>query len=242
MKSQSPLNFSCKVLEAMLENKTTTGRSGKIFRNLPALSTLNNLKIIRGLMEIVKPSKTLEIGFAFGGSALVFANWYFQNSLKGNYQHTAIDPFQVQSWDGAGLLSIERAGLAGYLQHIEDFSSIALPGLFKSNHKYGIIYVDGSHIYEDVFIDFYYCSRLLENGGYLLLDDSTDHHVAKVVNFIRKNCCDFLKETNLARILNFDTKRMIKYKVAKLLNKNQLTVFQLIGNPIRPWNVKLTNF
>jgi cephalosporin hydroxylase len=242
MHSNKQTNFSCKVLEDMLETKQTTGKSGKIFQNLPALSTLNNLRVIQQLMDLLNPINSLEIGFAFGGSGLVFTNWYLQKGLKENRQHTAIDPFQHQLWDDSGLLAIECAGLAGYLEHIEGFSSIALPRLLKETKRYSIIYIDGSHIFEDVFIDFYYCARLLDDQGCLLLDDSTDKHVAKVIHFIRTNCRGFLKEMDLGKLLKFDKKRLLKYRLARLLNKNQLTAFKVCGHPTRPWNVKFTDF
>lgn len=68
----------------------------------------------------------------------------------------------------------------------------------QSGREIDTVYVDGSHLFEDVFIDFYYSCRLLKEEGYILFDDSTDEHVKKVLGFIRSNMKDHLQEIDLS--------------------------------------------
>jgi cephalosporin hydroxylase len=49
------------------------GMTGRIYEGLAALSTVNNLHIIRELMCETRGSRTLEVGLSFGGSALYSA-------------------------------------------------------------------------------------------------------------------------------------------------------------------------
>jgi hypothetical protein len=73
----------------------------------------------------------------------------------------ALDPFQKGAWDDSGLVAVERAGLSDFLDFRPEFSSLLLPRLVEHGDRFDLIYVDGSHLFEDVFIDAYYTSRLL---------------------------------------------------------------------------------
>ena len=61
----------CPVLAELLQTRRVVGRTGRVYEGLAALSTLNNLHTIHDLMLETGPSRTLEIGLSFGGSALV---------------------------------------------------------------------------------------------------------------------------------------------------------------------------
>jgi hypothetical protein len=102
--------------------------------------------------------------------------------------------------------------------------------------------VDGSHLFENVFVDAFYCARLLNGGGLIAFDDSTDPHVAKTMGFLRNNFMDALKE-----ILPEDARS----NIARLLGKRQLTIFerkpytgphQKYDTPLREWDSRLGRF
>ena len=92
----------------------------------------------------------------------------------------AVDGFQCSGFDDVGRL--EEAG----------FSDLALPQMVREGLKFQLVYIDGSHRFEDVFCDFYFVRYLVAVGGYVFFDDSSDWKVAKVVRFIRKNRFEFL--------------------------------------------------
>ena len=55
-----------------------------------------------------------------------------------------------------GRLKLEEAGLIGYVEVREQLSGLVLPKMVEENLKFGLVYIDGSHRFEDVFCDFYF--------------------------------------------------------------------------------------
>src|SRR5262245_8815121 len=105
----------CPVLAELLQTRKALGRTGRVYEDLAALSTINNLQTIHALMHETRPLRTLEVGLSFGGSALVICASHRQLGRSSEAQHIALDPFQVTVWDSCGLVALERAGLMGYL-------------------------------------------------------------------------------------------------------------------------------
>jgi len=212
----------------MLSDRTARGRSGRPLTEPGSLSTVNNLCVIRNLAMTKKPRKTLEIGMACGGSTLVFAASHRDLGCPPKKQHVAIDPFQASAWDDAGRLAIERAGLDGWTDVREALSSNELPRLAESREEYDIIYIDGSHLFEDVFVDLYYACRIASPNGIMLFDDASDKQIAKVLRFVRRNLGASLREIDLGEFRP-DGGRNVKYRVARFLGKTQMRGFQRIG-------------
>jgi len=217
------------------------GRSGKE-NQVRGLSTVNNIKTLIHLFQKLKPQKTMEIGLAFGASALAFARLFKERGDAPRGQHVAIDPFQENPdvWDSAGLMAIEKRGLLGYVKFIPELSSLALPQLVREKRQMDMIYVDGSHIFENVFVDFFYCRQLLSKNGIILFDDSSDPHVKKCLKFIQINFAGRLKPFDLSQ---YQTGRNpYVYRLGELLGKTQLRAFQKIGEDEREWNTPYIDF
>lgn len=231
---------SCPELARLLETGEITGKSGSV-RKISSMSTINNLEVLHNLCTQIKPKRTLEIGLAFGGSAMVFAASYRRAGLPAASQHTAVDPFQTSVWDDTGLIALKEAGLRPYLDFRPFRSSVALPRLITEGATFELIYVDGSHLFEDVFVDFYFSTRLLTDGGILAFDDSSDPHVNKVLRFIRSNCA-FAYEAVDVGPLRADKGISLRYRLAKALGQSQLTAFRKIGPSERKWNSAFRDF
>lgn len=229
----------CPILDEMLSMRRTVGRSGKQFTELASNSTLNNLRFIQQTMRERKPLRTLEVGLAYGASTLVFCSEHRLLGRLGQRQHIAIDPFQRRPWyDEAGIFAVERAGLADYLDARSEFSEFVLPQLLEAGNRFDFIYVDGSHLFENVLLDGFYGVRLLNEGGIIAFDDSTDRHVAKVLRFMRKNLSVAVREI---------PPNGMKATAAWAIGKRQLTTFErLPANdlhaPLREWDAKFVNF
>lgn len=229
----------CRVLDEMVSTGATVDRDGKAVTPR-GLSTVNNLVVLRNLHVELKSPATLEVGLAYGASALVFAQGHSDFGAPPQAQHVAIDPFQ-DHLNHAGTAALERAGLSGYLRHIAAFSDRALPALVEEGARFGMIYVDGSHLFEDVFIDCHYAAQLLDDGGVMVLDDSSDVHVAKAIAFVRRNMSHLLAEIDVSRY-RADGGRPLRYKAARALGRVQLTAFRKTGVGRRPYNAKLVRF
>lgn len=231
----------CPALAELVGRRTATGRSGRTFEHVAALSSLNNLLTLRNLMLELRPSRTLEIGLAFGGSSLVFTASHQDIGRTPTKQHTSIDPFQDTIWDNCGLVHIERAGLNEYLDFRPAISSLELPRLLSLGDRFDLAYIDGSHLFEDVFVDAYYVARLLEPNGIMLFDDSPDPHVRKVLRFLRSNCRLGLEEVDLSPFRS-QLGGGLRYRAARCLGRAQMTAFKRVGSVTREWDSVLRQF
>ena len=228
----------CPKLKEIIESGQSLNQRGETVE-IRAVSTLGNIRVIRELLLRERFSNTLEIGLAFGGSALTFLSTLKETSPK-QFQHTAIDPFQTKVWGGSSVRVISEEGFAENFTLYEDFSALALPELLKDRKRFDLIYIDGSHLFEDVFLDFYYASRLLKQNGIMLFDDCTDRHVQKVIKFIRGNYAQFLSEIDYS--VYDDPEKPLKKKIGNRMGVRQLCGFRKKNEPPRDWNSPLSRF
>jgi predicted O-methyltransferase YrrM len=126
---------------------------------------------------------TIEVGLALGVSAL----WLCQAVMRHDGRHLAIDPFQQESWNGAGLRTLREAGVEGMVEVIEEESQLALPRLVSEGRQFDFAFVDGDHRFEGVFLDLYYMTRLVKPGGLVVVDDMWMPAVRTAVAYMEKN-------------------------------------------------------
>lgn len=228
----------CKELENMITSRSTVGRTGKVFPLLEALSTVNNLKDLRALMLQEKPYSTIETGLGPGGSVLMFAASHRDLGHEPTRQHVAIDPYQTSIWDNSGRLVLEKAKLEAYVEVREQDSFVALPKLLSEGRRFDIAYIDGSHQFENVFIDFFYIQEMLNVGGLIVFDDSTYPQVRKVLNFIEANYNFAYQRLSMASF----RRNKLRYVIAERIHKTQMTVFRKLKAERRHWLTPLKNF
>lgn len=210
------------------------------WREVHSASTSNNLAVLQHWFHQLNPTRTLEIGLAFGASATLLLALHRQADHSGICHH-AMDPFQRTNWGSCALRHLESEGLSSRLAHHEALSCFALPRLLESGERFGLIYVDGSHLFEDVMVDFYFCNLLLETGGVIAFDDSSCGHVRKVVAFIRSNLAASYEELSPYEVTAPQWPRL-KQTVARWTNRQQLTLFKKAGAPVRDWNTPFKDF
>jgi predicted O-methyltransferase YrrM len=215
------------------------GRCGRIHQST-GLSSANNLLVIANLVMELGASRTLETGMAFGASTLALLST-LKEVPPGRGRHIAIDPFQRSDYDDCGVLAAERAGLGGLLEVQYEPSSIVLPRLLQHPARFDLIYVDGSHLFEDAFVDAYFAARLLRSGGVILFDDCADAHVAKVIRFIKSNLRHALEILDLSP-WRPDEGRGWRYRIGKLAGRVQLVGFRQRGELSRPYGARLAPF
>ena len=216
------LNFSAPLKEIYTDTVLNKKNSG--------LSTINNIILIREIILKENCFKTLEIGLGFGASALTFLST-LKEVENSNYNHTAIDPFQKKIFENSAIKLIKSAKLDQKFNFFESPSYEVLPELLKNEKKYDLIYIDGSHRFEDIFIDFYYSSLILEMNGIILFDDCTKLDIYKVIKFIKTNYKTFFKEIEYKKY-NKKTGSFVK-NIANKLGYRQLYGFKKIAEPPR---------
>ena len=127
--------------------------------------------------------KTLETGFGLGVSAASIMS-------ASRSRHVAIDPFQAD-YDNCGLSNLERLGLAGSLEFYAEYSHTVLPRLLSQGRTFELIFIDGDHKFDGQFVDFYYASALIEEGGVIVLHDTWMRGTSYLVSYVRANRRDF---------------------------------------------------
>ena len=147
------------------------------------------------LVKILKSNnlkKCMEIGLAFGVSALTILSTIYKNGGT----LVSIDPNQSNKdiWNNMGKKLVENAGLGKYHTIIEDKSYNAMPELLKKEAgTYDFIFIDGWHTFDYTLIDFFYADKLLKIGGIIVIDDALHAGVKKTLKYIDTNYVDYYK-------------------------------------------------
>jgi len=128
---------------------------------------------------------TIEIGLAWGIGALYICEGLLTNDNP-NSHHIAIDPFQRHFKD-CGLQSLDEAGVLHLIEHLNGESQIILPQFVSEGRQFDFAFVDGSHLFDRVFLDLIYLGRLVRPAGVIFADDYQAPAVAKAVSFCLTN-------------------------------------------------------
>ena len=127
--------------------------------------------------------RTIEVGLALGISAL----WFCQALEARGGRHAAVDPFQQESWNGAGLRTLREAGVGEVVEVIEEESQLALPRLVGEGREFDFAFIDGDHRFDGAFLDLYYMTRLVRPGGLIVLDDLWMPSIRMAVSYAERN-------------------------------------------------------
>ncbi len=127
--------------------------------------------------------RTIEVGLALGLSALYLCRAASERAGR----HVAVDPFQQESWGGAGLRTLRDAGAEQIVEVIQEESQLALPGLVAQGREFDFAFIDGDHRFEGVFLDLYYMTRLVRPGGLIVVDDLWMPSVRMAVAYVERN-------------------------------------------------------
>lgn len=132
-----------------------------------------------------RPARTLEIGLAYGLSALFICQAHEDNGEDG--RHIAIDPLQEIDFNSIGLLNIQRARLDYRLAFHLAPSFEIMPQLNRAGEKFDLIFIDGMHTFDYTLVDFFFADLLLNVGGYVIFDDIWMPSVRKVLMYVLRN-------------------------------------------------------
>ncbi len=133
------------------------------------------------------PQSTLEVGLAKGTSAITILAALTDGGAPAPV-HRAIDPFQSVVYKRNGLKNAAFCGFGENLVLIEDSSHRALPFLLMAEkRRFDFVFLDGNHLFDFTFVEWFYCDKMLPVGGAMLFDDADRPAVAAVLNFIGAN-------------------------------------------------------
>ena len=210
----SRLMSSNYMLQTIGENKLSHLLQTRVLRTPDGKTRLHSSinskegKLLTYFVKKYKVRNALEIGMAYGISAMFILLSMLSNSKSKNIHLTSIDPYQSTQWKNLGRKNLENIGLLGHHTLHEDKSEIILPLLYKLQHKYDLIFIDGWHTFDNTLIDVYYAIRLVSVGGLIIIDDIRHQGVGKLVKYVDVNY------RHLERV-NYDIHTMAVYRKLK---------------------------
>jgi predicted O-methyltransferase YrrM len=139
---------------------------------------------LRDLLIAERSGRVIEIGLAYGSSALAIGEALIS---VGGDQHLILDPFQDSGFRDAGWELIRLAQLDCVATLLRERSQFALPRLAAEGMLVDSAFVDGSHVFHNVFVDLYYLQMIVRRGGLIILDDYWWPGVATAVRYFETN-------------------------------------------------------
>lgn len=169
------------VLAEIIKTRTVTNGQERF----PLHSEMDETEgaLITRIFKDVRPSSSLEIGFAYGISTLYACEALATNG--GAARHVVLDPSQnTKPWSGVGLRNVREAGYGHLVEFREEPSELGLPKLLAEGFRTQVAIIDGWHTFDHALLDFFYVNRMLDVGGVLILDDTSWPAVAHVAEHI----------------------------------------------------------
>ena len=140
--------------------------------------------VLRDLLLAENPGTVIEIGLAYGSSALAIAEALVAAGSN-EARHVIVDAYQ-KHFHGSGWAAIAGAGLAGLCSLVQERSQVACPvpgrGLRRRRRVRG-----RGHIFHNVFVDLFYLGELVRPGGLIILDDCSYLSVATAARYFEVN-------------------------------------------------------
>jgi predicted O-methyltransferase YrrM len=141
--------------------------------------------VLRDLLVREQARIVVEIGLAYGSSALAIGEALLSEGHQ-VAKHVIIDAYQDRFLN-AGWEAIGTAGLSTRCTLLAERSQLALPRLVAEGLVADAAFVDGSHIFHNVFVDLYFLRELVRPGGLVILDDCQWPSVAAAVRYFELN-------------------------------------------------------
>jgi predicted O-methyltransferase YrrM len=141
---------------------------------------------LRDLMVSEGAEKVVEIGLAYGSSALAIGEALVTVDPPFP-RHLIIDPFQEREYSNAGRDLLRSAGLDPIVTLMPTPSSTALPQLVSEGFVADAAFVDGSHRFHEVFVDLYFLRKVVRPGGLIVVDDGWWPSVHTAVRYYERN-------------------------------------------------------
>jgi predicted O-methyltransferase YrrM len=168
-------------------NKTRQVRPVDGGDSIPLVSAISHEEglFLQDLVRKVDPKVTLEVGLAYGISALYICDAL---RIREGTRHIAIDPYQHKHWgNGIGMANLRRAGFGDIVQLIEKPSHLVLPELEMASQEVDFAFIDSWHTFDFTLIDFFYIDHVLRVGGIVAIDDTNWRAVRQVCRFVVTN-------------------------------------------------------
>ena len=141
--------------------------------------------VLRDLIAAERAQVVVEIGLAYGASALAIGEALIAEHGTAAV-HLVVDAYQHNFFE-TGRNALTRAGLAEVCTVLRDRSQVALAHLVGAGFTADAAFVDGSHVFHNVFVDLAFLRDLVRPGGLVILDDCGWPSVATAARYFEVN-------------------------------------------------------
>jgi predicted O-methyltransferase YrrM len=142
--------------------------------------------LLRDLLISEGAQTVVEVGLAYASSALAIGEALVTVD-RPHPRHVVIDPLQEAAWSNVGWDLLRSAGLDAIAGLVLAPSSIALAQLVTDGLVADAAFVDGSHRFHEVFVDFYFLRKIVRPGGLIVIDDNWAPSVRTAVRYYEQN-------------------------------------------------------
>jgi len=169
------------VLEKILKTGRTMSPDGESIEVKTSSISFREGEFLQKLIGELQPVETLEVGLAYGVSAL-----FICDALQKvpNSRHIIMDPSQHNVWKDIGLHNLREAGYEKMIEFYPLPSHQALQQLVAEGRKIDFAFVDGWHTFDYTLVDFFFIDKMLKVGGMVVLDDTNWPGIRKVCRYI----------------------------------------------------------
>ena len=128
--------------------------------------------------------RSLEIGFGYG-----FSTVWILDALRDhkNASHVAVDPYELNHWQGVGIRQVERLTFPKKFDWKEEFSIHALSDFVRNGEKFDFLYLCGGQRFDDVIVNFCLSDKLVRVDGVIAMDDLWLDSAKTALSFILTN-------------------------------------------------------
>ncbi|GAA0652070.1 hypothetical protein GCM10009535_32970 [Streptomyces thermocarboxydovorans] len=142
--------------------------------------------LVRDLLVEERVGAVVEVGLAYASSALAIGEALLRSGSLGP-RHVVIDPFQYSAYEGVGWELLCSAGLDGVVELVTEPSQRFLARLAGAGFVADAAFVDGSHLFHNVFVDLHFLGEIVRPGGVVVLDDVWWPSVAAAVAYFESH-------------------------------------------------------
>jgi hypothetical protein len=166
--------------------------------------------IVFELMQKTKTKRILQIGMDNGNWSvfiLTFFKFLYHESDE-LYKLISVDPNQIKEYKNIGIDNLKNLNLLKYHKLVDDYSFIYMQKLIDKNKFYDIIFINEWVSYDYALTDIFNSLKILNTGGYLIIDGLLNIDIHKITDFIDNNYKTFKKinmgNTNIAIYLKIE--------------------------------------
>jgi len=179
------------------------------------------------LVRELKPSVSVEIGFAQGISTLAILRALADN---GAGCHHVLDPFQDR-FNNVGRSMVERAGLAERMVFHQQFAEEIIPKLPRLQFAF----IDSSHLFDLTVTEFVLVDKKLEVGGLVAFHDLWMPSLQKLARYVLANRSYRLAPSTGSMPERYSLRRKLKTIASRALNALPGSAKIFREELLRPW-------